>query len=162
MRKIAGLYCLTFSVTQPGPSRVNLPRAWRVRGVWERCKNMIGHWWSRASDLWGWQNDRVRQLARSHYSNLLIQLNQNVWQRRQSSGTIWNNGKNYCFRKTRKAFPVVLCFINKIMRSSSAWNCLHVWKDFALRAQVWCVIKFILFHDFDINCFVVILLGENI
>ena len=26
----------------------------------EICEDVIGQWWSRASDLWGWRNDRVR------------------------------------------------------------------------------------------------------
>lgn len=100
------------------PSRVNLPRAWRVRGAWKEVR------------MWLVTGDHERPTfevgettAFADLQEVVLRMsNQNVWHRRQSSGTIWNNGKSYSFRKPRKAFSVLICFINKILPSSLAWN----------------------------------------
>lgn len=143
------------------PSRVNLSRAWRVRGAWKEVR------------MWLVTGDQERPTfevgettAFADLQEVVLRMsNQNVWHRRQSSGTIWNNGKSYSFRKSRKAFSVLICFINKILPSSLAWN--SCWNCLLGRTSLfevsfnWYVIKSILFHGFDINSFIAISLGGN-
>lgn len=93
-------------------------QAWRVRGAWKEVR------------MWLVTGDHERPTfevgettAFADLQEVVLRMsNQNVWHRRQSSGTIWNNGKSYSFRKPRKAFSVLICFINKILPSSLAWN----------------------------------------